>query len=251
MIEISGLSKAFGKVQAVGGLTLTAGDGQITGLIGPNGAGKSTTFRVAFGLIRPDDGRVAVDGRDVVRDRTEAQRRIGALPDVRGLYPRLTAREHIRYFGNLHGLSGPVLERRIDQLVALLEMDGFADRRARGFSRGQELKVALGRALVHEPANLILDEPTNGLDVVSVRAVRQLLRTMRDAGHCILLSSHLMAEVGMLCDRLVIINRGRVIATGTPERLRAWAGSDDLEEVFVRALATVDGDTEGRGACPI
>ncbi len=249
MIEITSLSKAFGKVQAVGGLTLTAGDGQITGLIGPNGAGKSTTFRVAFGLIRPDGGRVAVDGHDVVQDRIQAQRRIGALPDVRGLYPRLTAREHIRYFGNLHGLSGRALETRIDRLVELLEMDGFADRRARGFSRGQELKVALGRALVHEPANLILDEPTNGLDVVSTRAVRKLLRTMRDAGHCILLSSHLMAEVGALCDQLAIIERGRVIAAGTPERLRAWIGTDDLEEVFVQALAAAGAG--GRNPCPL
>jgi sodium transport system ATP-binding protein len=237
MIEITGLSKAFGRVQAVAGLTLSAGDGQITGLIGPNGAGKSTTFRVAFGLIRPDAGRVAVDGHDMVSDRIEAQRRIGALPDVRGLYPRLTAREHIRYFGNLHGLSGPGLETRIDRLVELLEMEGFADRRARGFSRGQELKVALGRALVHEPANLILDEPTNGLDVVSTRAVRRLLRGMRDAGHCILLSSHLMAEVGVLCDRLAVIDRGRVVASGTPGELRAWTGCDDLEEVFMEALA--------------
>jgi sodium transport system ATP-binding protein len=249
MIEITGLSKAFGKLQAVCGLTLTAGDGQITGLIGPNGAGKSTTFRVAFGLIRPDAGRVVVDGYDVVPDRIEAQRRIGALPDVRGLYPRLTAREHLRYFGNLHGLSGPTLETRIDRLVDLLEMAGFADRRTRGFSRGQELKVALGRALVHEPANLILDEPTNGLDVISTRAVRKLLRAMRDAGHCILLSSHLMAEVGMLCDRLAIIDRGRVVAAGTPESLRAGTGTDDLEEVYVQALVAAGSGEES--ACPV
>ncbi|MEI6559955.1 MAG: ATP-binding cassette domain-containing protein [Rhodospirillaceae bacterium] len=236
MIEITGLTKAFGKVQAVRGLALEARDGEITGLIGPNGAGKSTTFRVVFGLMRPDAGRVLVDGHDVVTERLEAQRRIGALPDVRGLYPRLTAREHIRYFGALHGLGGAALEARIDSLIELLEMDGIADRRARGFSRGQELKVALGRALVHEPSNLILDEPTNGLDVVSTRAVRRLLRAMRDAGHCILLSSHLMSEVGALCDRLVIIDRGRAVATGSPDALRAWIGCDDLEEVFVQAL---------------
>ncbi len=236
MIEISSLTKAFGKVQAVNGLTLEARDGQITGLIGPNGAGKSTTFRVVFGLMRPDGGRVLVDGIDVTAGRLEAQRRIGALPDVRGLYSRLTAREHIRYFGQLHGLEGPALEARVGVLIEMLEMDGFADRRARGFSRGQELKVALGRALVHEPSNLILDEPTNGLDVVSTRAVRRLLREMRDAGHCILLSSHLMSEVGALCDRLVIIDRGRAVAAGSPEELRAWTGRDDLEEVYLRAL---------------
>ncbi len=236
MIKISGLTKAFGKVQAVNGLTLEARDGRITGLIGPNGAGKSTTFRVVFGLMRPDEGQVTIDGHDVAVDRLEAQRRIGALPDVRGLYARLTAREHIRYFGRLHGLEGAALETRIKTLIDLLEMDGIADRRARGFSRGQELKVALARALVHEPSNLILDEPTNGLDVVSTRAVRRLLRAMRDAGHCILISSHLMSEVGALCDQLVIIDRGRAVAAGLPDELRAWIGCDDLEEVFVQAL---------------
>ena len=236
MIEIFGLSKMFGKVQAVNGLTLEARDGQITGLIGPNGAGKSTTFRVVFGLVRPLEGRVLVDGLDVTLKRQEAQRRIGALPDVRGLYPRLTAREHIRYFGQLHGLEGAVLEERIAALLDLLEMNDFADRRALGFSRGQELKVALGRALVHQPSNLILDEPTNGLDVVSTRAVRRLLRSMRDAGHCILLSSHLMSEVGALCDRLVIIEGGRAVAAGSPEELRSWTGREDLEEVFLQAL---------------
>ncbi len=244
MIEISALSKAFGAIQAVSGLTLAAADGQITGLIGPNGAGKTTTFRTVFGLLRPDSGRVLVDGRDVVTDRLEAQRRIGALPDVRGLYPRLTAREHIRYFANLHGLTGAALEARIGALVRLLEMESFADRRARGFSRGQELKVALGRALVHEPGNLILDEPTNGLDVVSTRAVRQVLRAMRDAGHCILISSHLMSEMGALCDRLVIIDRGRAVAAGSPDELRARAGTQDLEEAFVQMLV---GEAE---SCP-
>ncbi|MEI6985020.1 MAG: ATP-binding cassette domain-containing protein [Rhodospirillaceae bacterium] len=237
MIEITSLYKTFGKVHAVDGLALTANDGQITGLIGPNGAGKSTTFRIVFGLMKPDRGHVRVDGYDIIAERLEAQRRIGALPDVRGLYQRLTAREHIRYFGNLHGLTGPALEGRIAALVTMLEMDTFADRRARGFSRGQELKVALGRALVHEPANLILDEPTNGLDVVSTRAVRHLLRAMRDAGHCILISSHLMSEVGQLCDHLVIIDRGRVVATGSPADLRARTGYDELEEVFMEVLA--------------
>jgi sodium transport system ATP-binding protein len=264
MIEISGLYKSFGsatswasrafgvqggRVPAVSGLSLIAGNGQITGLIGPNGAGKSTTFRVAFGLIRPCAGSVRIDGYDSVGERIEAQRRLGALPDVRGLYPRLTAREHIRYFGNLHGLDGPGLEARISELVGLLEMESFADRRARGFSRGQELKVALARALVHQPANLILDEPTNGLDVVSTRAVRGVLRRMRDAGHCILISSHLMSEIGALCDRLVIIDRGRVVAAGTPDELRARAGHADLEEVFVRALETAEARCPEEAPC--
>ncbi|CAK0749200.1 ABC transporter ATP-binding protein NatA [Azospirillaceae bacterium] len=236
MIEVSSLFKAFGKIQAVAGVSLTAEDGQITGLIGPNGAGKSTTFRVLYGLLTPDRGHATIDGCDVVRQRLEAQRRLGALTDVRGLYPRLTAREHIRYFGNLHGLDGPDLERRIGVLVELLGMETFADRRARGFSRGQELKVALARSLVHQPANLVLDEPTNGLDVVSSRAIRALLRTMRDAGHCILLSSHLMAEMGALCDRMVIIERGQLVTAGSPDELCRNTGCPDLEEAFVALL---------------
>ncbi|MBI1208247.1 MAG: ATP-binding cassette domain-containing protein [Azospirillum sp.] len=236
MIEITGLSKAFGRVRAVEGLSLHAADGEITGLIGPNGAGKTTTFRVLYGLLRPDAGQAAVDGLDVVGQRLAVQQRLGALPDVRGLYPRLTVREHIRFFGELHGLSGIDLDRRIDQLVQRLDMGEIAERRVRGFSRGQELKVALARALVHRPANLVLDEPTNGLDVVSSRAVRRLIREMRDAGCCILISSHIMAEVAALCDRLVIMARGRAVAGGTLDELRARGGSEDLEDVFVQAI---------------
>ncbi|WP_439815959.1 ABC transporter ATP-binding protein [Zavarzinia sp. CC-PAN008] len=236
MIEVHDLAKAFGRVQAVDGLSVLARDGEITGLIGPNGAGKTTTFRVIYGLLKPDRGHAQVDGLDTTEQRIEAQRRLGVLPDVRGLYPRLTAREHIRYYGNLHGLSGPALEARIEELVQRLGMAEFADRRAKGFSRGQELKVALGRALVHAPHNIILDEPTNGLDVVSSRAVRQLIREMRDAGHCILLSSHIMAEVQALCDRLIIISHGRSLISGTPDELRALTGAEDLEDVFVQAL---------------
>lgn len=236
MIRIKSLHKAFGAVKAVNGLDLTAENGRITGLIGPNGAGKTTAFRVVYGLLEPDAGTALVDGVDVVGDRLAVQRRLGVLPDVRGLYPRLTGREHIRYYGELHGLEGRALEARIDQLIARLGMAEFSDRRARGYSRGQELKVALGRALVHEPSNLILDEPTNGLDVVSSRAVRALVREMRDAGHCILISSHIMSEVLALCDDLYIVADGAVIAHGTPEDLCRHTGTTDMEEVFVAAL---------------
>lgn len=237
MIEMNNLSKRFDEVQALNGLTLKANDGCVTGLIGPNGAGKTTAFRIVYGLLSPDSGTAKVDKVDVSQDRMMAQRQLGVLPDVRGLYPRLTAREHIRYFGQLHGASGAELEADIDDLVKRLGMSDFADRLAKGFSRGQELKVALGRAMVHRPKNLILDEPTNGLDVMSSRAVRELIAEMKADGHCILISSHIMSEVSALCDNLVIVAEGRAIASGTPEELRDQTGADDLEEVFVRALA--------------
>lgn len=238
MIEIADLHKRFGPLQAVAGLTLSAGNGRVTGLIGPNGAGKTTTFRIVSGLLRPDRGHVNVDGCDIVTMRQAAQSRLGILPDERGLYPRLTARETVRYYGRLHGLSGPELEQRIDGLIASLGMSEFADRWVKGFSRGQALKVALARALVHRPANIILDEPTNGLDVISTRAVRRLIHEMRDAGACILVSSHVMSEVATLCDDLVIIAHGRTILRGTPEQLRARLGAENLEDVYVAAMAS-------------
>ncbi|MBL4747861.1 MAG: ATP-binding cassette domain-containing protein [Magnetovibrio sp.] len=236
MIEVENLVKSFGDVRALNGLGFTAHDGEVTGLIGPNGAGKTTAFRVIYGLLVADAGVARVDGVDVAQDRMGAQRNLGVLPDVRGLYARLTAREHIRYFGQLHGASGQDLEDDIADLIERLGMQDFADRRAKGFSRGQELKVALGRALVHRPKNLILDEPTNGLDVMSSRAVRDLIAEMKRQGHCILISSHIMSEVATLCDRLVIAAEGRLIAQGTPDELRAQAGAEDLEDVFVRIL---------------
>ena len=239
MIEVRDLHKSFGAVHAVAGLGFDAVDGRISGLIGPNGAGKTTTFRMIDGMLTADSGRILVDGLDIVADRLAAQRRLGVLPDVRGLYPRLTGREHIRYYGSLRGMAGPGLEASIDKLITRLGMGEFADRRAKGFSHGQQLKVALGRALVHRPRNLILDEPTNGLDVISSRAVRDLLREMRDAGHCILLSSHIMAEVSVLCDRIIIIDNGRTVIEGTPDELRAHTGAQEMEDVFVSAVGPV------------
>ncbi len=237
MIEIRNLHKAFGSVKAVNGMSLMADDGRITGLIGPNGAGKTTAFRAVYGLLNPDTGTVRVDGIDVGEDRLGAQRRLGVLPDVRGLYLRLSGREHVRYYGSLQGLSGSDLEERIKILVQRLGMEEFADRRAKGYSRGQELKVALGRALVHRPHNLILDEPTNGLDVVSSRAVRALITELRDQGHCVLLSSHIMAEVSALCDYLIIMADGAVISEGTPDELRRRFTAHDLEDVFVASIS--------------
>jgi sodium transport system ATP-binding protein len=235
MIEVRELHKSFAGVHAVRGVSFVARDGEITGIIGPNGAGKTTILRHIYTVLSPDSGATLVDGFDARAERRQVQRRIGVLPDVRGLYPRLTAREHVRYFGALHGLYGTALEARIDELTRTLAMEDFIDRRSRGFSRGQQMKVALARALVHEPHNVLLDEPTNGLDVATSRAVRDLVRRFRAEGRCVLLSSHIMHEVAALADRIVIVAEGRVALQGTPEELRRATGLVDLEEIFMAA----------------
>ena len=239
MIRVEDLRKRFGDVAAVDGISFEAPDGQVTGLLGPNGAGKTTTLRMLYGLMDPDDGHIEVDGLQVARDPQAAQAKMGILPDSRGLYPRLTPREHLRYFGQLHQLTGTDLDARIDELVQLLEMSAIVDRRAEGFSQGERVKTALGRALVHNPANVILDEPTNGLDVMGTRAMRSLIRRMREEGKCVLFSSHIMQEVSALCDRIIIISTGRIVAAGTPDELREQSGQDNLEDAFV-ALTGLD-----------
>ncbi len=241
MIEVRNLHKEFGTVVAVDDVSFAAADGVVTGLLGPNGAGKTTTLRMLTTLIAPDRGKALIDGLDVALAPIEARRRIGVLPDARGLYPRLTAREHVHYAGELHGLRGEALETRTAELLDLLDMRGIADRRAEGFSHGERVKVALARALVHGPRNVMLDEPTNGLDVMSTRAVRDLIRRLRDQGKCVLFSSHVMQEVSALCDRIVLIARGRVVAEGTPEEIKARAGKDNLEEAFVSVIGTDHG----------
>ena len=238
MIEVNDLRKSFKAVHALRGVSFTAFDGEVTGLIGPNGAGKTTTLRILYTVLTPDGGSAAVDGFDVRANAREVQRRIGVLADARGLYPRLTSREHIRYFGRLHGLKGAELERRIDRLIDMLDMGAIADRPAHGFSKGQSMKVALARALVHHPPNLLLDEPTAGLDVASARATRALIRRIRDEGRCVLFTSHIMQEVGALCDKLVVIGDGLVRANGTPDELRRATGKADLEEAFMSATGT-------------
>jgi sodium transport system ATP-binding protein len=241
MIRVEGLTRSFGPVRAVDGVGFEARDGRITGLLGPNGAGKSTTLRVLYTVLRPDSGSAFVDGVDVVSDPLGARRHIGVLPHGAGIYPQLTARENIAYFGRLHGLEADALKARIEALIADLEMDAIADRRARGFSQGERIKVALARALVHAPGNLLLDEPTNGLDVMATRALRALMLRLREAGHCILFSSHVMQEVAALCDEIVIVDKGRVVAAGTPEELRERFGAATLEDAFVSAI----GDARG------
>ena len=236
MIRVAGLAKRFGTVQAVDGVTFEAHDGSITGLLGPNGAGKTTTLRMLYGVMKPNAGEILVDEVDAVASPQEAQGRLGVLPDGFGLYPRLTAREHIQYFGELHGISGAQLHTRAEELLTLLDMHTIADRRTGGFSHGERTKVALARALVHSPRTVLLDEPTNGLDVMSTRAVRTIVRRLRDSGHCVLFSSHVMQEVSALCEAIVVIARGQVVARGTPDELRRQTGHDNLEDAFV-ALA--------------
>ncbi len=235
MIEIRGLAKSFGDLRVVRDVSFIARDGEITGLIGPNGAGKTTMFRLICTVLRPDRGTTLIDGIDSQVDPLAARRRLGVLPDIRALYQRLTAREHLRYFGELHGIPRRELDRRIDELVETLRMEDFIDRRAKGFSRGQQMKVVLGRALVHEPHNIMLDEPTNGLDVATSRAVRELLRRLREEGRCILLTSHIMQEVAALADRIVILSGGHVVLQGAPAELRRATGLADLEEIFMAA----------------
>jgi sodium transport system ATP-binding protein len=235
VIEIRAIAKAFGALQVIRSASFVARDGEITGLIGPNGAGKTTLFRLICTALRPDSGMTLVDGIDCQQDPISARHRLGVLPDVRGLYPRLTAREHIRYFGALHGLSRAELDARIAELVDTLRMDDFIDRRTHGFSRGQQMKVALGRALVHRPHNIMLDEPTNGLDVATSRSVRDLMRRLRDEGRCILLTSHIMQEVEAMADRIVILADGHIALHGTPGELRQATGLGNLEEIFMAA----------------
>ncbi len=241
MIEVQGLSKAFGKVQAVKGVSFSARDGQITGLLGPNGAGKSTTLRMLYTLLKPDNGSAQIDGFDVRQNPIEVQKRIGVLADARGLYPRLTSRENIRYYGKLHGMEGEALEKQISSLVTLLDMQSIADRKTEGFSTGEKLKVAIARTLVHNPQNVLLDEPTNGLDVMSTRAMRQFVLRLRDEGKCVLFTSHIMQEVAALCDQIVIISQGSVSANGSPDDLRKQTGKENLEDAFVAAIGSEEG----------
>jgi sodium transport system ATP-binding protein len=241
MIEAAHLCKHVGDVAAVRDVSLTAQDGRITGLLGPNGAGKSTTLRMLYTVLRPDAGDALIDGHSAVHAPLEVARRLGVLTHGAGIYPNLTARENILYFGALHGLSRAVARTRAGELIELLEMQEFADRRAKGFSQGQRLKTALARALVHGPRNLVLDEPTNGLDVMAVRALRALLRRLRDAGHCVLFSSHVMHEVSELCDEVIVIADGTVIAAGTPGEIRARTGTGALEDAFVQLIGDAAG----------
>ena len=245
MIIANDLHKSFktktGVVHAVEGVDFEARDGQITGLLGPNGAGKTTTLRMLYTLMQPDRGDIQVDGVDARRDPATVRRALGVLPDARGVYKRLTARENIAYFGELHGLDAATISQRTERLVQALNMQDFIDRRAEGFSQGQRTKTAIARALVHDPKNVILDEPTNGLDVMTTRGLREFLKQLRAEGRCVVFSSHIMQEVAALCDRIVIIARGQVVASGTADELRAQTGEENLEDAFVKAIGSEEG----------
>jgi sodium transport system ATP-binding protein len=235
------LHKTFGSVKAVDGVSFVARDGEITGLLGPNGAGKTTTLRMLYTLMTPDRGQVLVDGIDAAIDPLGVRRQLGVLPDARGLYKRLTARENIDYFARLHGLTEALLIDRRNALIKALEMDDIADRRTEGFSQGQRVKTAIARALVHDPRNVILDEPTNGLDVMATRALRQFMGRLKAEGRCVLFSSHIMQEVAALCDRIVVIAHGRVVADASPDALKAQTGENNLEDAFVKIIGSEEG----------
>jgi sodium transport system ATP-binding protein len=241
VIDATHLKKHFGAVAAVRDVSVRAEDGRITGLLGPNGAGKSTTLRILYTVLKPDSGDAVVDGVSAMRDPLEVRRRIGVLPHSAGIYQNLTARENIAYFAALHGLSRTDAQERTRELIQELEMAEFADRIAKGFSQGQKIKTALARALVHRPRNVLLDEPTNGLDVMAVRSLRRLLMRLRDAGHCVLFSSHVMQEVGALCDQVVVIAHGTVVATGSPDEIRGATGEANLEDAFVKLIGSGEG----------
>jgi len=241
LIEARGLAKRFGKVEAVRDVSFVAPDGAITGLLGPNGAGKTTTLRMISTLVRPTRGAALVDGIDCIGDPLEVRARFGMLSDARGIYGRLTARENIAYYGALRGLAPGAVNAAIERLAALLDLTALLDRRTDGFSQGEKMKVAIARTLVHDPPNILLDEPTNGLDVMTTRNLREVIRRLREAGKCVLFSSHVMQEVSALCDEVVLIGAGAVIATGTPAALAARAGTAALEEAFVQLLAAGPG----------
>ena len=236
MISVQGLCKSFGDIKALDGVSFEAQDGRVTGLLGPNGAGKSTTLRILYTVLKPDSGSATIDGIDVVAESLKARSQIGTLPHASGLYPHLTARENIAYYAKLYGMSCNVVDERVQKIIEQLDIRDFADRRTKGFSQGQRTKVALARALVHEPRNIILDEPSNGLDVMATRSLRALIRDLRSAGKCILFSSHVMQEVAQLCDEIVIIAEGRVALHDSAEGIRNSTGCDDLEDAFVKAI---------------
>jgi sodium transport system ATP-binding protein len=246
MIRIDGIAKNFGEVQAVRDVSFTAEDGMITTLLGANGSGKSTTLRAVAGLLKPTKGTVTVDGINVAREPLKAQARLGVFPDQFGLYTRLTTREHIGYFAELQGLAGSARDHAVEEVTRLLHMEDILDRRTEGFSQGQRMKVALAGAIVHRPKNIVLDEPTRGLDVMSIRLLREILLGLKAEGHCVLLSSHVMAEVEVLSDHVVMVADGVVCADGTPKSLVEQSGQPNLEEAFVAltTAATSTGKTE-------
>jgi sodium transport system ATP-binding protein len=241
MIEVHEVRKQFGPVHALGGVSFTARDGQITALLGPNGAGKTTLLRTLVGLLRRDHGTIAVDGIDPEQDPMAVRTNIGFLTDQFGLYERLSTREYLTYFGELNGMAGAPLRERIDEVSELLAMDDILERRSKGFSQGQRIKVALARALLHRPRHLLLDEPSRGLDVMSTRALRHALTALRRDGCCVIMATHVMQEVTHLCDDVIVIAQGHTVAQGSPQELCRRTGIASLEDAFVSLVGTEEG----------
>ncbi len=241
MIEVHDVRKAFGAVQALGGVSFTARDGQITALLGPNGAGKTTLLRTLVGLLKRDHGSILVGGVDPEQDPMAVRRNIGFLTDQFGLYERLTTREYLHYFGELNDMQAPALRTRIGEVAELLGMEDILDRRAKGFSQGQRIKVALARTLLHRPRHLLLDEPSRGLDVMSTRALRTALNALREDGSCVIMATHVMQEVTHLCDDVIVIAKGHTVAQGSPEELCRRTGITNLEDAFVSLVGTEEG----------
>jgi sodium transport system ATP-binding protein len=241
MIQVDQISKHFGQVQALTNASFQARDGRITGLLGPNGAGKTTALRIIFGLLTCDQGRVSIDGIDPAQQPLAARARMGILTDQFGMYERLSTRENIRYFGQLHGMSEQQIQNNTAELEQMLGLQEIMDRRTSGFSQGQRIKVALARAMISNPQNVLLDEPTRGLDVMSTRAMRTALHSLRERGCCVVFSSHVMQEVSALCDDVVVMARGTVVACGSPQQLCEQAGKADLEDAFVSLIGSDEG----------
>lgn len=241
MIEVHEVRKQFGAVQALGGVSFVARDGQITALLGPNGAGKTTLLRLLVGLLKRDHGSIAIDGVDPAHDPMAVRANIGFLTDQFGLYERLSTREYLTYFGELNGMTPAAVHARIDQVSELLAMDDIVERRAKGFSQGQRIKVALARTLLHRPRHLLLDEPSRGLDVMSTRALRGALTALRQDGCCVIMATHVMQEVTHLCDDVIVIAKGHTVAQGSPQELCRRTGIANLEDAFVSLVGTEEG----------
>lgn len=241
MIQVDDLHKRFGPIQALAGVGFTARDGQTTALLGPNGAGKTTLLRLLVGLLHRDQGAISIDGLDPAREPMRVRKNIGFLTDQFGLYERLTTREYLNYFGELHGMDAAAIRSRTDHVIGMLAMEDIVDRRAKGFSQGQRVKLALARTLLHQPRHLLLDEPTRGLDVMSTRALRRALTTLREDGCCIIMATHVMQEVTHLCDDVIVIAKGRSVAQGSPQALCERTGIANLEDAFVSLVGTEEG----------
>ena len=221
---------------AVSDVSFTAANGSITGLLGSNGAGKSTTLRILATLMQPDAGNASIDGFDIIKSRLDVRQTIGFMPHNAGIYPRLTARENIQYYAHICNVAREQSDRRIDQLIQLLDMGSFIDRRAEGFSQGQRTKVGLARALVHSPRTLMLDEPTNGLDVIATRGLREIIKQLAEDGHCVLFSSHIMQEVEALCDHIAIITDGRIAMEDSLQGILSTTRQNNLEDAFIHVV---------------